>query len=255
MDYKSHMKHLSCCVRPWLLCALSLLVAACSDGGSVELAPLTVSGSVTGLSSGASVVLDNPGSDPLTVSSNGNFIFAFLSTVPRGASYNVTISRQPAGEKCSVINGSGIVGTTSVGSVLVTCIADDHTVSGTVVGLLSGRSIVLQNNRGDSTTMSANGSFSFSTAVANGTNYAVTVLTQPVGQSCAVTNGSGTIGTSNVTDVEVHCSDNTYNVAVTVSGVNASGLTLQDNGTSTLSISSSGTSTSTLRLRAARRTR
>jgi N-acetylneuraminic acid mutarotase len=241
MDYRPHMKHLSRCVRPALLCALSVLAAACSDGGSVELAPLTVSGSITGLSPGASIVLENPGSQPLSVSANGSFIFAFFSTVPRGASYDVTISQQPAGEKCIVTNGSGIVGTTSVGSVLVNCIADDHTVSGTVAGLLSGRSLVLQDNGGDSMSMSANGSFSFPTAVANGTNYAVTVLTQPMGQSCAVTNGSGTIGTSDVADVEVHCSDNTYNVAVRVSGVNASGLRLQDNGTSTLSVSSNGT--------------
>ena len=47
--------------------------------------------------------------------------------------------------------------------------------------------------------------FTFSTAISSGAAYSVTVLTQPAGQSCTVTNGSGT-ASANVTNVQVACS-------------------------------------------------
>jgi hypothetical protein len=37
--------------------------------------------------------------------------------------------------------------------------------------------------------------------------YAVTVLTQPTGQTCSVTSGGGTISAADVTDVGVNCVD------------------------------------------------
>lgn len=82
-----------------------------------------------------------------------------------------------------------------------------YTVSGSVSGLGSGKSVVLLNNGGNSTTVNANGSFTFSTAINSGSAYAVTVGTQPTGQTCAVTTGSGT-ATANVTGVSVTCTTN-----------------------------------------------
>jgi hypothetical protein len=79
-----------------------------------------------------------------------------------------------------------------------------YTVGGTVSGLLSGRAVVLRNNAGDDLTVSANGSFTFATSVANNAAYAVTVLTQPTDQSCTVTSGTGTV-TANVNTVSVAC--------------------------------------------------
>lgn len=79
------------------------------------------------------------------------------------------------------------------------------TVGGTVTGLASGQSAVLQNNGGDDLTVSTDGGFQFATALSTGSSYAVTVKTQPTGQTCQVSNGTGTIGTSNVTNVQVTC--------------------------------------------------
>ena len=73
------------------------------------------------------------------------------------------------------------------------------TIGGTISGLLG--SVVLQNNGGNNLTRSANGLYSFSTSIATGRTYSVTVLTQPANQICTVTNGSGTVGTSNVTKI------------------------------------------------------
>ncbi len=37
--------------------------------------------------------------------------------------------------------------------------------------------------------------------------YSVTVMNQPVGQTCAVTSGAGTMGSENLTNVTVTCAD------------------------------------------------
>jgi N-acetylneuraminic acid mutarotase len=81
-----------------------------------------------------------------------------------------------------------------------------YTIGGTVSGL-SGSGLVLQDNGGNNFSVSANGAFTFSTALDAGATYAVTVLTQPTGpaQTCSVTNGTGTVAQANVTSVAVTC--------------------------------------------------
>jgi len=78
-----------------------------------------------------------------------------------------------------------------------------YTVGGSISGLTG--SVVLQNNSGDNTTANTNGTFTFTTKVNNSAAYNVTVATQPVGQFCIVTNGSGVISAANVTNVAVSC--------------------------------------------------
>ena len=80
-----------------------------------------------------------------------------------------------------------------------------YSVGGTVSGL-SG-TVVLQDNGGDNLSVTANGSFTFATSLASGAAYGVTVKTNPSGQTCTVTNGSGTIGSANVTNVAVSCAN------------------------------------------------
>ena len=72
-----------------------------------------------------------------------------------------------------------------------------YSVGGSTSGL-SG-TVVLRNNGGDDLTLTANGPFNFATKLASGAAYAVTVKTNPSGQSCSVANGSGTIGSADVT--------------------------------------------------------
>lgn len=84
---------------------------------------------------------------------------------------------------------------------------ETYSVGGTVSGLEAGGSVTLQNNAGDDLTVNADGSYTFATELNDGTNYAVTVLTQPTqpDQVCTVSNGSGTIAGADVTDVDVSC--------------------------------------------------
>src|SRR5690606_22434484 len=72
---------------------------------------------------------------------------------------------------------------------------------------LEGSGLVLRNNGGDDLPVAASGSFVFSTALADGTGYLVTVATQPSEQNCEVGQGSGTIAAANVSNVSVTCTD------------------------------------------------
>ena len=99
-----------------------------------------------------------------------------------------------------------------------------YSVGGTLSGLASGASVVLQNSGGNTTTVSANGNFTFSMPVTNSAIYAVTVLTQPTGQTCTVTSGGGTVNGSDVTSVHVTCAMKTYTVSGSVSGLNSGAL-------------------------------
>jgi DNA-binding beta-propeller fold protein YncE len=81
-----------------------------------------------------------------------------------------------------------------------------YTVGGTVSGLV-GSGLVLQNNDGNDLPIAANGDFVFPEALPDGSAYVVSVLSQPVNpdQTCTVSNGSGTLAGTDVTDVFVNC--------------------------------------------------
>jgi hypothetical protein len=100
-----------------------------------------------------------------------------------------------------------------------------YTVSGTVTGWRgAGAALMLRNNGGDD---AANifGKFSFKTALPSGSNFNVTLVSQPDDpvQSCTVSNGSGTIANADIVNVEVKC---TYPPAFAVGGT-LTGLTGQ----------------------------
>ena len=106
--------------------------------------------------------------------------------------------------------------------------ASGHAVGGTVTGLLG--TLVLANNGSDALTVGADGAFVFATAVPEGGAYSVTVQNQPSAQTCVVTNGSGTMGGANVTNVSLTCSNSTTlaisvsNIALSVTGLTEYGV-------------------------------
>ena len=122
--------------------------------------------------------------------------------------------------------------------------AATFTIGGSVSGLTTGKSVTLLDNGGDSLTVSVNGKFTFKTALATGATYNVTVGTEPTGETCTVTLGSGTVGTKNVTTVKVTCVANKYTIGGTVSGLNSgTSVTLSDNVTDLLTVTANGTFT------------
>ena len=81
-----------------------------------------------------------------------------------------------------------------------------YRIGGTVTGLETGQTVALQNNGGDTVTVSANGVFAFTSAQQSNTAYGVSVSSEPTARTtCTVSNGSGTVGTANVSSVGVSC--------------------------------------------------
>jgi hypothetical protein len=78
-----------------------------------------------------------------------------------------------------------------------------YTVGGMVSGLTG--TVVLQNNGGNNLSVSQNGSFTFSAPINYATGYDVSVLTQPTGQTCTLTNAVGAYPGMSVTTVTVTC--------------------------------------------------
>lgn len=200
----------------------------------------TVGGTVTGLT-GSGLVLQNNAGDDIPVNANGTFAFPTLATT--GTDYAVTVKTNPKTpwQSCVVGSGTGKVATADVSSVTVTCTTDEHTVGGSLAGL-TGSGLVLQLNGAQTVTpASGDPSFVFG-AIDSGTNYTVSVLTQPTSpsQTCSVTDGSGVVGGADITSVKVACETNKYKVRVQVTGLSGTGLVLQNNGGNDLVVDASG---------------
>ncbi|MBI5444186.1 MAG: DUF1566 domain-containing protein [Deltaproteobacteria bacterium] len=117
-----------------------------------------------------------------------------------------------------------------------------YTVGGSLSGLVQGTTVSLQNG-GDTLALSGDGPFTFSTALLDGTPYAVTVSDQPrsPNQTCTVGAGAGSISEADVTDVTVTCVINRYSVGGTVFGLpRGSRVVLQNNGGDDLVVRANG---------------
>ena len=162
----------------------------------------------------------------INASAGANGSIAPLGTVPVscGANQTFTIAPTTVGYHIAdvLVDGTSVGAVASytftnvtVGHTIAASFAiNTYTIGGTVTGLGSGKSVVLQNNAGNNLTVSANGSFTFTTPVNYGGGYAVTVLTQPTGQTCTVSSGSGSNVTADVTGVGVNCTTNTLTIHV-----------------------------------------
>ncbi|HEY6940541.1 choice-of-anchor J domain-containing protein [Dokdonella sp.] len=199
-----------------------------------------ISGSVSGLA-GSGLVLQLNGGNDLPVNADGSFTFPPYIT--QGGSYDVTVASQPSNlsQTCSVTNGSGAASGT-VTNVQVSCVTNAFSVGGHVGGL-AGSGLMLQVNGGQDLSIAADGSFAFPTSLTDGSAYAVTIAAQPTNltQTCAVTNGSGTLAGTNVSDVEVTCITSSYFVGGSVSGLAGSGLVLHLDSGQDVPVSTDGT--------------
>ena len=203
----------------------------------------TIGGTVSGLSGSGLVLQDNSG-DNLAVNANGSFTFA--TPIPSGGIYSVTVLTQPASpsQTCAVAAGSGTANANITG-IHVTCTTTTYPIGGTITGL-TGSGLVLQDNGASNLAVSAGATtFTFATQVASGSNYAVTILTQPSsGPSCAVTGGSGTVGNSSVSSIAISCTGSSANISATVTGLPANtSVVLQDKGADNLTIATNGLAT------------
>ncbi len=226
-------------LRMVLLVALLTAVISLSGCGGVSMSSttppsnstFTISGTVSGLTGGTVVLQDNAGGAPLTVTGNG--LFSFSTPMANGSAYAVTVVTQPTGQNCTVTNGTGTI-TANVNNVAVACAAIttlNYTINVAVSGLSGTLALqdALAGGVNDDLSVTSNGTFPFAMQVASGGTYAVSVITPPAAETCALgSNASGT-ATGNVT-VTATCTAvvaTNYTISAAVSGLSGT-LVLQD---------------------------
>ncbi len=182
---------------------LLLEPASSTIGTNGTVKTFTVRGKVSGLDAGKQIILQNNSGDDLTVSANG--LFTFATPVNDKSTYNISVSTQPEGKTCSVLNNSGTINGSNIVNVTVNCINaaanKPYSVSGTVSGLtLLSDSVILHmyddsNNLLSTVTINYNSTyaaaspvspvpFTFPTSFADGSQYVVTVVSASNGKTC-----------------------------------------------------------------------
>ena len=175
----------------------------------------------TSLSSGTAInLIVSSGPAPVSVPSVVTDTQAAATTAITGAGLvvgTVTMQSSTTVAAGSVISESPVAGTnvasgSSVNLVVSNSSSSGYTVGGNIVGLSTSKqesSLVLSD--GTSTTTGAcpglctGDPFVFS-PLPTGTLYTVSVVTQPAEETCSVTQGAtGTVGTSNITNVMISC--------------------------------------------------
>jgi hypothetical protein len=165
------------------------------DGGWSQLGS---SYSVSPLGAGAVLGLQAAGSS-LTVTVDGAVVISATDSTFTGGAPGLMTDGAAAAAAWAGGSGAAPPGASAFGSAQPPA----YTIGGTVSGL-SG-TVVLQDNGGDTLSVSASGSFTFPTALPAGWAYSVTVASSPSGQACTVADGSGTVGSADVTSVTVSC--------------------------------------------------
>ncbi|MES2151535.1 MAG: hypothetical protein V4508_17295 [Pseudomonadota bacterium] len=191
-----------------LACALGL--AACGGGSG----NLVLSGQIVGLSRTGLVLQENGGQD-LAIDATAT-TFNFPTLITADTDYNVTVKSSPPSATCTAINGKGKSGPFNVTSVIINCVTFTYNVGGPITGLgAANTGLVLANGSVLQTIAAGATSFTmtqYDTAgkvtsgqVPDGSPYGITVLTQPLGKTCSVANGTGTMSNAAVTNVQVTC--------------------------------------------------
>jgi hypothetical protein len=186
-----------------LACALAL--SGCGGGGE----DLYLAGSVSGVTR-PGLVLQNNGGNDLPIEANATS-FRFTNLVASDSAYEIKATSIPSNaEECTITNGTGNSLPFNI-VISVNCKLKTHALGGTVTGLGDAKGLVLVNGSDRILVEAAPGttegtSKSFTMAkVAEDAPYGVTVLTQPANRSCSVTNGGGTMGTTDIANVQVTC--------------------------------------------------
>jgi len=200
-----------------------------------------VGGTVNGLSSSTALGLALSNGSVATLTQSGTFTFD--KGVLQGESYAVSVSQQPTGQTCTVSKGSGSSISATITDVAVDCVTHTYTLSGTVSGLSSDAVTLRTGSATNAVTVNQNGAFQLPQALPFGSDYAITVAQQPVGQTCTVAQGSGSNLAADVTDISISCAQNLYSLSGTVSGLASGAQVMLKNGTDTVAVSANGSFT------------
>ena len=177
----------------------------------VNCAPnVPVGGVLTNMDAGKSISLALNDVPQTVIGANGEFVLSSLAV--NAQPYTVKVYFPPAGQVCTVLNGTGTADINNLNAsknLAVNCVAGVQ-IGGSLAGIKVGTFITLINGT-DERTLIADGPFNMTFSVLDGTDYDVKVKTQPVGQTCTVTNGKAKASLANVdaaNSVSVTCVTN-----------------------------------------------
>ena len=175
----------------------------------------SVSGSISGLGSSGLVLRLN---GPFLLVAPSSTSFRFSTALQSVATYAISIGIQLSGYSCTVTNGTGTIASVFITKVSVSC-QRTYTVSGAISGHTSTGLVLHPHSPSGPTKMVASSaiSFSFSSGLALGATYHVTVSNQPTGLKCSVLNPDGMIEGSNINNINISCGLPTY-VVTTLAG-------------------------------------
>ncbi|MCB1193116.1 MAG: chitobiase/beta-hexosaminidase C-terminal domain-containing protein [Leptospiraceae bacterium] len=215
-------------VKKSLIPLLGLFGFANSSASTTEY---KIGGIVSGLQ-GQGLVLQNNGGDDLAVSSDGSFTFSTLQAP--ASTYNVTIATQPTNptQTCTISNESGTVVDSDITSIAISCITNEYSIFVNVTGFSTP--FILQNNGGNDLNIIGDGGNQFPAKIASGSNYNISLSSQPAGKLCIVSPSTGTIGASDVT-ISINCAD-AYTVGGNITNLIGSSLQLQISGSTSQTI-------------------
>lgn len=188
----------------------------------------SIGGSVLGLSA-TGLVVNLDGRDSLSIDpADSSYTFPVLQ--PGFTAHSVRIKSHPAGQICSVANGGyAYLSSTDLTGVNIICSTGPHKVSGYATGESSGLRLTL--NNAEELLLAGEGVFEFNTLFSDGMGYVVGIAEQPPGQTCSISNATGSTNAS-VNNILVECQQTDYAIYAHVAGYNSTTpLRLMLNGT------------------------
>lgn len=206
-------KNASCVVDVAAMCtqgvaAISVLPQSLSfEANSTGI--LTVTADPAASLAAQNVNVTIPGGSSLIIQST-----TCSASLAPGASCTITLASPTAQASTNIMMAGDNTNTVTAAVTVTPAPVNTYTVGGALSGLAEYESLVLQNNGADNLALCGNDSFIFSTPLAEGASYNVTVLQQPLGQTCTVSNSSGVMNGSNVANVIVTCTEAPGNTLV-----------------------------------------
>lgn len=187
--------------RASALLALALGLTACGGKAKFELG-----GPIVGLAYGGLVITNATNGDSVTVEKTATS-YKLSKTLEYGQPYDVSITKFPEHQNCTLFGGKDTAGRLASISIGVQCTVLTFPIGGTVTGLTektdntpTGLRIT---NGADTVAIEKNTTAStkyvMPTPVAYGQAYGVAIVSQPTGQTCSIANASGTLATELVT--------------------------------------------------------
>lgn len=197
-----------------------------------------IQGTTTGYAgSGLQVQLN--GGEIITVTGSS---FSFATNISDTQPYNVQVKTQPTGpaQICTAQRNVGVVTGSNVTDISINCSTVTFSVGGFVTGLASGASVTVQVNGTQSTARAADGFFTFTNKLADQTAFDITVSTQPTGQICSVSKGSGIVDGPGSYAALIQCSSTTHTISGNLSGLSGGYATLVSSAGEFLPVTANG---------------